>query len=235
MTTVACLFVKGEYPYTPEYVTRLYEMVVRWIDRKFDFVVLTDEPDRDEFKDFDTMRVKRLPGFAYWTKLELFNPERGFGGRVLYLDLDTLIVAPLAPILDVDAPFAITADPERRRIPKLRDSHGRKIVRRFNSSVMVWDSGTATELYTEWKPKVSDELSGDQDWIAEALPTAYDMPRAWFPRISECVIDGSQPDGHREASIVYGPSAKVILCKNPKNGIAAELYPEVNKIWRAAA
>lgn len=218
--TVTCVFVQGEYPYTAEYVTRLYAMVDRWIDRPFRFVCLTDRPWLFA-PPIDTIAVTKLPGSAPWTKLELFNPSREWLGRVLYLDLDTLIVAPLAPILDVDAPFAITADPTNKK-NRTHDSFGRQIVRRFNSSVMVWDSGTQTDLFTQWTPADGDGLSGDQDWIGERKPDAVTMPREWFPRLSE--LNGNP---------AVAP-AKVVLVKVPKNHIAAEQYQWFDALWRAA-
>lgn len=218
--TVTCVFVRGEYPYTVEYVARLRAMVARWIDRPFRFVCLTDQPWQFT-PPVETIAVTKLHGFAPWTKLELFNPIRQWTGRMLYLDLDTLIVAPLAPIVDTPAPFAITADPTNAK-NRTHDSFGRAIVRRFNSSVMVWDGGTQTDLYTQWTPAVADRLSGDQDWVGERKPNALTMPRAWFPRISE--LNGQPP---------VDP-ARVVLVKTPKNHLAAEQYPWFDALWRAA-
>ena len=226
MTSVCCLFVRGEYPYTPEYVWRLFRGVGRWLaGQAWRFVVLTDQPKAEDFHNYDVVEVRRLPGFAFWTKLELFNPARQWRGRVVYFDLDTLIVGCPSPIINAPADFAITADPERRTVPKVRDAHGRRIVRRFNSSVMAWDGGTHTELYTDWTPAVAERLSGDQDWIAERLPEAHAMPRSWFPRLSESVGD---------ERLNIGPEAKVVLCKVPKNHIAADQWPWFADLWRAA-
>src|SRR5688572_26028777 len=112
--TVTCVYVRGEYPYTVEYVSRLRSMVARWIDRPFRFACLTDQPEAMP-ADVEPIPVAKLHGFAPWTKLELFNPVRQWSGRVLYLDLDTLIVAPLAPIVDAPAWFAITDDPTNEK------------------------------------------------------------------------------------------------------------------------
>jgi hypothetical protein len=220
MVNVVCVFVRGEYPYTIEYVARLRDMVWRWIDRPFRFVCLTDRP-WEMPEGVASIPVAKMPGFAPWTKLELFNPARQWEGRVLYLDLDTLIVAPLAPILDMAAPFAITSDPKNKK-NRAYDSFGRSIVRRFNSSVMVWDGGTHTGLYLDWRPADGERLSGDQDWIGERLPDAAAMPREWFPRVSEL---GDEPP--REP-------AKVVLVKVPKNHLAAERWPWFRPLWEAA-
>ena len=215
--TVASVFVRGEYPYTPEYVTRLYAMVRRWIDRPFRAVCLTDQPWT--VPDVETIPVSKLQGFAPWTKLELFNPTRNWTGRMLYLDLDSLIVAPLGPLLDTPGEFVITDDPPSLAKKRTHDSFGRLIIRRFNSSVMAWDGGTQTDLYTHWKPEMAKVLSGDQDYIGEKKPGATTWPRSWFPRISE--LNGQPP----------ADPAKVVLCKVPKNADAAVLLPWVKQAW----
>lgn len=219
--TVACLFVRGEYPYTPEYVTRLHAMVTRWIDRPFRFCCLTDQPWLFETP-IETVPIVKLAGFAPWTKLELFNPVRQWKGRVLYLDLDVLIVAPLAPIVDVEGDFAITDDPPSALRPRTVDSFGRRIVRRVNSSVMVWDGGTQTKFYRTWTPATAARLSGDQDHLAEQRPLAETWPRNWFPRLSE--LNGQPPQ----------PPAKIVLVKRPKNHEAVKLWPWVAPLWGAA-
>lgn len=217
--TVTCLFLEGEYPYTVDYVTRLKAMVQRWTDRPHRFVCLTDRPWL--LPNIETIAVAKLPNcFAYWTKLDLFNPARAWTGRMLYLDLDTLIVAPLAHIINYDADFALTSDPERAG-QKTQDRFGRAIVRRFNSSVMVWDGGTQTHLYKRWSPDVAKRLSGDQDWIGEQATDAAGMPREWFPRLSEVT---SPPFGE----------AKVMLSKHPKNHVAATQCHWFEPLWGAA-
>jgi hypothetical protein len=220
-TTVVCVWVHGEYPYGVEYVTRLRAMVARWIDRPFRFVCLTDRPWLLP-DDVQAVAVQKKTGFAPWTKLEVFNPERDFRGRVLYLDLDSLIVAPLAPILDAPGSFLITADPAQPG-QRSKDAYGRAIVRRFNSSVMVWDADQApTALYTAWTRDVPARLSGDQDWIGERLPQAATLPRAWFPRISEAIRPPWDAD------------AKIVLVKVPKNHVLERAEPWFGPLWGAA-
>lgn len=230
MVTVACVYVRGEYPYTPEYVWRLSAMVRRWMDRPFRFVCLTDRPEEiTQTCAFATpIRIASLsPNGGCWSKLELFNPARAWSGRVLYLDLDSLIVAPLAPILDYPAPFAITEDEiAREGRTKTIDRFGRRIVRRFNSSVMVWDPEVRGPrspewLYQGWRDSDAERLSGDQDWIGEQWPDAAAMPASWFPRISRTAPP-------------WPSDAKVILVKHPKNHIAAARWPWFKAQWGAA-
>jgi hypothetical protein len=232
--TVACVFVKGPYPYTAEYVVRLERMARRYLNRPFVFTVLVD---RETLPDVlgQTLRVSSFNpyvvtidsldgivprnGVGYWNKLRLFDPTLGLQGRVLFLDLDTLIVAPLDPIVDYPASLALTEDAlvvERAHLD--RDQYARRLVRRFNSSVMVWDAGTHADLWTKWSPSVTEEFSTDQDWIGLMAGDAQGMPLDWFPRISR-----AQPPWQDEA--------KVVLVKKPKNADACERWPWFELMW----
>lgn len=215
--TVACVWVKANVPYGTEYVTNLRSMVARHLPRAHQFVCLTDRswmlPE-----DIRTIPIQLGRGLnGWWAKLELFAPNR-FHGRVLYLDLDSLIVAPLDPIVDFPAPFALVP-----HAGTFNGKDGLAVVKRFNSSVMVFDADTMPPLLTRWTPDVAKRLHGDQDFIGETLPGSAVMPEAWFPRLSEIRHLSSPP-----------AEAKVVLCKKPKNSIAADLYPWVKRVWRAA-
>lgn len=215
--TVCCVWVRGPYPYTAEYVVRLERMARRFYLRPLRFVCLTDQPEALPGIETISVTPPKVPAntVGIWTKLEVFKPGR-FTGRVLFLDLDTLIVAPLDPIVDAPATFAITSDGDGA---VSKDRYGRTVIRRFNSSVMAWDAGTVDTLSTDWNTTTAWRLSTDQDWIAERRPDAYAMPMAWFPRISK-IENGPIP-----------ADAKVILVKKPKNHIAAQRWSWVEPAW----
>jgi len=217
--TVCCLLVKGEYAYTPEYVRRLHVMVKRHLQRPFRFVCLTDQPKAMP-KGVEPIVVEKLPdSFAFWTKLRMFDIDKDWGGRVLYLDLDTLVVAPLDPVIDFPAQLALTEDAlvlERAHLNK--DRYGRTLVRRFNGSVMVWDAGTQRPLFDTWTTAASARLSTDQDWIAEQAPHAVGMPYAWFPRASR-----QQPP--------WPEGTTVVLAKKPKGPEACAKWPWFEPLW----
>jgi len=228
MTTVACVWVRGQVPYTADYVVRLQAMVHRWMDRPYRFVCLTDQP-KTLPREIHTIPVPSpAPLKGWWAKIHCFNDAlmgEPFDHRVLYLDLDSLIVAPLAPILDFPAQFALV--PDTGTFQGTRELH---VLKRFNSSVMVWNAGRPFEVFARWTPSVAARLWGDQDWIGELFPTesvpasewtARRMPAEWFPRLSECTTG-------------VPVEAKVVLCKKPKNADAAKRYPWVDAIWRAA-
>jgi hypothetical protein len=213
MLTVACVWVDGHLPYQVEYVTRLHAMARRWIHRPFDFVCLTDTPDQvpEGVKASPVPQPGNLKG--WWSKIHLFAPNR-FKGRVLYLDLDTLIVAPLDPIIDYHAQFALAP-----HAGTFNGKGGLQVVKRFNSSVMVWDAGTQDALYNGWTPAVASVLWGDQDYIGMMSNDGIAMPASWYPRLSEFEWP-NVPEG-----------ARVVLCKKPKNHEAAKSLKGFAEAW----
>lgn len=217
MLTVACVWVRGHVPFTLEYVTRLETMVRAHLSEPFEFVCLTDRPWQVPAH-IRTISIRLPQGLkGWWAKLELFHPQRHWPGRVLYLDLDTLIVDSLDPIVRFPAPFAL--------VPHAGTFEGRdglRVVKRFNSSVMVWEGGTQTRIAERWSRADASRLHGDQDWIGEQCAEAATMPLSWFPRLSE--IQGPP----------FPADAKVILAKKPKNTIAAKRWPWFRQAWGVA-
>lgn len=224
--TVACVFVTGPYPYTPEYVIRLERMVRKFLNRPFRFVCFTDRPEAFRAP-IETVRIPaNLPGCAeaigYWNKLQLFNPAHGLTGRVLFLDLDVLVVGDLSPLVDYPARFALVADELALTRPaRDRNTVGQTILRKFNASAMAFDPEATSVLWSDWTPDVTRRLQSDQDWYAQRLPDAAAMPVEWFPRISR--VHPPWPD-----------AARVILVKTPKNHLAAKQWPWFDAMWGAA-
>lgn len=219
MITVACVWVKGNVPYTAEYVARLQAMVARHLSQPHEFVCLTDRPAQvpQNARAITIASPSPLPG--WWAKLELFNPSREWPGRVLYFDLDTLIVDRLDAIAASPAPLTLIPDggsafPGRA---------GLRVVKRFNSSVMAFDPPAVRRLWSTFNATVPQRLWGDQDHIGEQCPAAATWPIEWFPRLSSIGAAGIVPVGTR-----------VVLSKKPKNVVAADRWPWFNAIWRAA-
>lgn len=90
--TVACVFKTGGV-YTAEYVERLREGVAASLRLPHRWVCLSDDPCGTH------ELIDNLPG--WWSKLEVMALPPSFG-RVLYLDLDTVINGDLTPLAEVD-------------------------------------------------------------------------------------------------------------------------------------
>jgi hypothetical protein len=213
--TVACVLVNGNVPYTPQYVERLQSMVERGLrGTKHRFVCLTDQPDAMPHG-VEPIKIALPPGlFGWWAKIELFNPRHNFQGRMLYIDLDSLVVGDLNLISDYPSWFAIVPD-----AAKFTPSNGLRVVKAYNSSVMVWTAGIADDIYTSWSPAVSTIFWGDQDWIGALRPRLARMPLEWFPRLSQI----RWPE--------IPKSAVVVLIKKPKPHIAARQLDGFEQMW----
>jgi len=222
--TVACLFIRGEYPYTVEYVQRLREGVARHLSRPFRFVCLTDRP-HEMPAGVEAIAVERIPScYAFWTRLRMFDASLGWAGRVLALDLDTLIVGSLDPIVDYPAPFVCAGDslaPSLESPPVCGTKGGKTWRPRVQGSVIAWDAGAVNALWTLWTPAIAAQFYTDQDWIGELYPDVPVLPVSWFPRVSQ--VQWPLP-----------AEAKVLLVKKPKNVLAADRWPWFNALWRAA-
>lgn len=219
MLTIVCVWVKGHVPYGPEYVVKLRNMVARHTPRAHEFVCLTDRPKQLP-RDIQTRPLLAPAGwFAWWQKLELWNPAYHFCGRMIYLDLDTLVVGDLGELADQPA-HLIFAPPGGTFVPK----DGRRVVARFNTSCIVWNGGEYASFHRYWleyRASIVANYWGDQDLLGElAPPGVRAMPAEWFPRISALKMPPWPSD------------AKVILFKKPKPHQALEQWPWVKDWWK---
>lgn len=143
--TVVCVE-NGNYQGCGErYVDTLRAMVARHLSQPYEFVVHRDN---------------ERPG--WWAKTALFRSGR-FTGRILYLDLDSVITGPLDKLV------------EHKGIIHLTDWGWKTPT--YGSGVMVWDAGEHSDVDTLYTPDVPARFVGDQDWITAlggwaALPAA---------------------------------------------------------------
>ena len=97
----------------------------------YEFVCLTDDMSVEPY--WRIPLVHNWPG--WWSKFELFRPGL-FTGRVLYLDLDTLVVGDLSDIASYAGRFAMLSDFYQPRMAA--------------SGVMAWEAGAGDELYRQF-------------------------------------------------------------------------------------
>lgn len=157
--TVACVLRSGG-EYTPEHVQTLAASVALHLPDAA-FVCLSDV-----LVPGVTTRPLLDPWPGWWAKIELFC--RGvFAGRVLYLDLDTVVVGDLSDLASYRGPFAMLSDfyaPERPA-----------------SGVMAWDADGPTPRAI-WARFVTDPAGhmaaypceGDQGFIRSVTGDSVD-------------------------------------------------------------
>jgi hypothetical protein len=109
MLTVACVLRSGG-GYTAEHVRALQEGVATHLLTPHRFICLSDI----DVPGVDTYALRH--GWSgWWSKLEIFRPGL-LMGRVLYLDLDTVVIGDLSEIASYSGAFAMLSDflrPER--------------------------------------------------------------------------------------------------------------------------
>jgi len=214
--TVICVFWKGKFrnrPYKAEWVRRLKNMVERHAP-EHRFVCLSNS----EVDGVETIPLKDdLPG--WWSKIELFRSDLPIDGRCLYLDLDCLVVGDLNEI--VEHPSNLAFCPPSYMMANGQPAGSRdhkKVIDRFNSSVIVWNTGEGCEIYDRFKSHQMDRFRGDQDWGGYCKPNADRLPAEWFGKLRDHT-DGPKPDH------------KVILSMPWKCEEAAKRFEWVNKVW----
>jgi hypothetical protein len=215
--TLACVMVRGKRPakprrtrqgkhiakrprYTGKWVDRLRAMVARHTDRPFRTVCLTDQPEALPKGVEPVVIPNRGDVRGWWAKMNLFDPEMPFDERVLYLDLDVLVLGDLAPIIDYPADFALCAD----SAPDWQGRGDRRTIKGYNSSCMVWDHLARARFYRDFDAGMPDRLWGDQDALKQMSPNEATFPEEWVVRV--------RPHSHP-----FDPAVKLGLCVKWKN------------------
>jgi hypothetical protein len=150
MITIAC--VKSKPYYNRHDVHKLWDMVERNITIPHRFVCWTDDSQGLRCK------TKKLPAGleGWWAKLAMFK-EGSMDGKVLYLDLDTLVVDSLDFVGNYSGDFAI-----------LRDFYRPE---GYGSGVMLWNK-LPTHIWKQWSKLQTFHPDGDQGIIEQYVENA---------------------------------------------------------------
>jgi hypothetical protein len=159
---IACVRTGTAYGF--EYVTKLRNMIWRHMRKPYTIVCLTDQPDRCEGVTFIDVAEINLPG--WWSKLLLFAPDWRGTSKVIYFDLDTVIIGDISPLAGVPGEFAILKSPVPVAYPC-----------KYNSSVMVIGGGMAGFVWSSFDRRRDALMTthahyGDQAAIEELYPDA---------------------------------------------------------------
>jgi hypothetical protein len=194
-------------------VRRLEDQVLsRWTGLLPEFICFSDRPI-DGVKtiplSFDTF----VSGTRF-AKLKMFDPNGPLAGkRFLYLDLDTVVVNDLTPLVDRDEDLVLWRNP----------NFGQPGRARYNTSIILHTGGTRPEFYTEFKGietlhKVQQATGWggtDQAWVSyraspdEAHWTNEDgVYGAGRMLIENQRLDGVGTELPENARIVFFPGAR---------------------------
>jgi hypothetical protein len=166
MTIVAIVRTGEKFSF--DYVERMRNMVARHMHRDYELVCLTDQPERCDDVGFVDIGALNLPG--WWAKMALFAPEWRGRHRVVYLDLDTVIIRDVSELVDVPGEFSTCEN-----FTRLAGNHAYPC--RYNSSVMVIGGGMASYIWTTFDRErvaymTESDPYGDQRAIELIVPDA---------------------------------------------------------------
>lgn len=156
MYNVVCL--KWGTKFQPYYVNRLFYGVRRNSTVPFIFHCFTDNGEGlDPGIECHPLPHANVTG--WWQKLYLFSDDLPIKGRILFLDLDTLIVKNIDHYITHDTGFWV-----------LRDLWVPKSSRRMGSAVMNFEIGSRPHVWNEFlkNPEANVKKTlphGDQRWI----------------------------------------------------------------------
>lgn len=174
MLNIVCVNVGNYLGRGQDYVDRLRAAVERNVSVPYRFRAFGDE----------------LPARGWWAKLALFQPGLfEDGDRVLYFDLDTLILEPVDDIASWDVEFATLG---AFRPPD-----------RLQSGVMTWRAGFGARFWTEWlrqgRPLPG---GGDQEWLEWLAGPRVPRFQGRFPGAFVSYKYHCRPDPPKGARIV---------------------------------
>lgn len=222
MLTVTCVYWKGRFRgrervYSDEWVWKLRNMVQRNLNIEHRFVCLSNAD----------VPVDRIPlehdWPGWWSKIELFRPGL-FDDRVLYLDLDVMVMQNMDKLVQWPHYFALIGT----GAGKQDMCQGKEIVIRYNTSVMVFEAGQGDVLYKEFAKHPGYWMSrfrGDQDYIGYQLPHLEDLPHVWTEKFRWLKNKNKKPDD----DII------ILLCMSGREGKTHRLvkkYKWMRKIWQ---
>jgi len=168
---ILCL--KHGSKYDPDYVNRLYNMCKRHCTIPFEFVCLTEQT---QGLDPDITTIALPGGLAgWWYKPYIFSEELGLNGTILYMDLDVVLSN------NIDKLFVYS--PGDWFIIRDFTRSMRAGWKKYNSSVIRFETGTLKHIWTKFKEKpqqVMRQFHGDQDWIYHIDKTAKLWPDSWI-------------------------------------------------------
>ncbi len=158
----------------PDTVIALQRMIAKHYAKPHRFVCVTDDttdlkgietiPLWDDYASLPSPNGKHNP--SCYRRLKLFAPDAGvlFGERVIAMDLDTVIVRDIAPIVDRSEDFIIWGETD---FPRRQW---------YNGSLWSLRTGSRPQVWTKFDPKTSPKMAAkagargsDQGWISYIL------------------------------------------------------------------
>lgn len=227
MITVACVFWGTKFPI--EYVHNLKSMVEKntTIDHKF--ICLSDKA----IKGIDTRILK--PGYeGWWNKLQLFDLAHNLGERVVYLDLDTLIVNSIDWLLEYRGNFMGIED------VGAVNAHQPHLKGVLQTGVMAFNSYMNAKLWTELSinEEFRSRFRGDGECLNNVIsPLARDLLQSLYPgrlKSYKYQVYPNKPDNNTSIICFHGRPSIIQAMNEVVTTPMQTYYPQgwIKEYWR---
>ena len=209
--TVIC--VRTGKKYGIGYVAALRDMVAEHLTQPHRFVCLTNQPERLDGVEFIDISRFDLPG--WWAKMLVFNRRVVGAGKILFIDLDMVIIGSLDRLADLDIDFGIC-----RNFTRIRQAKNNRVMWPcfYSSCVMLLGDGFGPKIWETFSCMHSEYIEsagrlGDQStiqWLYPAAPYLQNkLPDGYFLHYSDFT---DEPD-ERAAILVFGGRHKPSNCE----------------------
>lgn len=216
MITVATVLWQGDFRgrrYSPHWVQNLKNMVDRHLSVEHDFVCLSnvDVPTRRIPLEYD------YPG--WWSKLELFKPNLPIDNKILFIDLDTIIIDNINGFVTYDEDLVMCDEEFTDQPRQVRNKENTITFYKYSSKVVLYRPGTFPDIWNNFSEDIIEKYRGDQDWINTQVQGIKTFPQKWFMRTKHC--KDKKPEGPK------------MICGNPiKPDEAAKKWKWAKEEWR---
>ncbi len=191
MVTVMCVLSGDKF--SVDYVYNLKAAVERNTHVEHQFVCLTDRVIEG------VLTIPLRPGLqGWWNKMQLFDGR--ITGRIVYLDLDTIIIDNIDWLLEYDGDFAGIED-----LGSV-NAHQPHLKGKLQSGVMAWDSVDADWIWAFFsfrKGLIVSAYRGDGEFLEGVVPVHKRvlLQRKYPNQIKSYKYD-VYPDNYEDTSII---------------------------------
>ena len=189
MITVCCVMWGDKF--SEEYVHKLKRAVERNTTRKHKFICLSDR----KIEGIETKILK--PGMTgWWNKIQLFDGE--ISGRMVYLDLDTVITSSIDWLMDYKGTFMAIED------LGVANAHQQHLKGVMQSGVMAWRGASMDWINAEFfftREEVLSKFRGDGEWLNSVI-RKRDLLQHLYPNKLKSYKYEVYPDKLDDTSII---------------------------------
>lgn len=218
------------------YVDKLYSMLGRNLCRPVTLHVFT-EAERLVPQPYVKHALDDWPGIggprkSWWYKMQMFDPDR-FYGRLLYFDLDVIIMDSIDWMLDLNLEYFWACRDFRH--------HWRGAWSGINSSCMVWHTGHFAHVWREFAGDnihaVTRRFQGDQDFLNSKINDQRrryldsDLVKSWRWEIKDGGMDFKKRVYKRpDAGSIIPPNTRVMVFHGQPKPHEIE-DPVIQRLW----